>query len=608
MSLERRLILCMCEIIHLYIAREDQSFLYGMKVKVIQMAIHKKDIIKLLEKIALYLEIKGENPFRINAYRRAAQGLERDERSLTEIEDFTTIRGIGQGTNAIIEEFIEQGTCALLTELKDEVPQGLIPLLSLPGLGGKRIAKLYQDLGVTDIESLKDACESGAVEKLPGFGKKSTKNILAAIEDENSRPDRLPVAVILPVAHEIETYLSDIQEIKQFSRAGSLRRMRETIKDIDFIIATDHPSKVRDHILNMEHVKDIVAQGDTKISITLEDVYDINVDFRLVTPAEFATSLHHFTGSKDHNIMMRQLAKARGEKISEYGVEKEDTGEVLTFSSEKEFFNHFDLHYIPPEVRENRGEGEAFKQSVPLITVEDIRGDLHMHTSWSDGAQSIEEMVIHAQQRGYEYIAITDHSKYLRVANGLTEACLRRQREEIDRLNEKYPNIHIFAGVEMDILPDGQLDFSNDFLREMDIVIAAIHSGFNQSNKEIMTRLHTALENPYVDIIAHPTGRLIGRRDGYDVDVEQLLQKAKETNTTLEVNANPNRLDLSAEWIKRAADIGVTLAINTDAHSYQMFDHMDYGVSVAIKGWSYKEQVMNTWSKEALSNYLYRNH
>lgn len=569
---------------------------------------NKKDVIKLLETIAIYLEIKGENPFRINAYRRAAQGLERDERSLTEIDDFTQIRGIGTGTNAIIQEFINNGTCDLLTELQEDVPKGLIPLLSLPGLGGKRIATLYQQLGITNIETLQEACESGEVEKLPGFGKRSTENILAAIRESNDRPARLPVAVMLPIADDIEAYLRTVPEIKEFSRAGSLRRMRETIKDIDFIISTNEPDIVRERLLEMKTIKDVIAQGDTKVSITIEDVYDINIDFRLVKPKEFATTLHHFTGSKEHNIMMRQLAKKRGEKISEYGVEKEDTGEILTFNSEEEFFHHFDLHYIPPEARENSGEDEAFKQSVPVITLEDIRGDLHMHTTWSDGAQSIEEMVIHAQDRGYEYIAITDHSKFLRVANGLNETRLRRQREEINRLNDKYPNIHIFSGVEMDILPDGRLDFSDEFLREMDLVIAAIHSSFNQSQKEIMTRLDAALEHPYVDIIAHPTGRLIGRRDGYDVDVQQLLERAKETNTAIEINANPHRLDLSAHWIKQANDIGVTLAINTDAHSYQMFDHMSYGVSVAIKGWTRNHTVMNTWSVEKLCHHLKRNH
>src|SRR5699024_3186559 len=275
------------------------------------------------------------------------------------------------------------------------------------------------------------------------------------------------------------------------------------------------------------------------------EVYHINVDFRLVAEKEFASTLHHFTGSKDHNVRMRQLAKKQGEKINEYGVEIEETGEIITFATEEDFFQHFGVNYIPPEVREDRGEVDAFKKDISLIKDRHILGDLHMHTTWSDGGQSIEEMVLKAIEKGYQYIAITDHSKFLRVANGLNETRLLKQREEIALLNEKYPEIHIFAGVEMDILPDARLDFSNDFLKEMDFVIGAIHSGFNQSQSKIMDRLFAALENPYISLIAHPTGRLIGRRDGYKVDVEQLIARAKETNTALEINANPNRLDLS---------------------------------------------------------------
>lgn len=571
------------------------------------MSINKKDIINLLEEIALYLELKGENPFRISAYRKAAQALERDERSLTEIDDFSKIKGIGAGTTAIIEEYIEKGKSETLEELKDEVPEGLIPLLNLPGLGGKRIAKLYKELNVIDSASLKKVCENGELANLSGFGKKTVENILTALENENKRPERLPIALMLPIADRIESFLNSIPEINKFSRAGSLRRMRETIKDIDYIVATENPIQTREAILTLKDIKEVIAQGDTKVSITIADVYDVNIDFRLVTSEEFATTLHHFTGSKEHNVAMRQIAKERGEKINEYGVEIEKDNKLLTFSTEKDFFNHFDLQYIPPEVRENTGEIEKYQHEVNLIDIKDIRGDLHMHTTWSDGAQSIEEMVNHARDKGYEYIAITDHSKFLQVANGLNETRLRRQREEIQQLNEKYADIHIFSGVEMDILPDGNLDFSNEFLNEMDYVIAAIHSSFNQTEEKIMARLDAALDNPYVSLLAHPTGRLIGRREGYQVNVEKLIERAKETNTALEINANPNRLDLSDVWAKKAQEMGATLSINTDAHNYQMFDHMKYGVSIARKGWIQKETVMNTWSKDQLIEYFNRN-
>lgn len=571
------------------------------------MEIHKKDVIKLLENIALYLELKGENTFRIAAYRRAAQGLERDERSLSEIDDFTEIKGIGKGTNEVILEYIHNKKSSTLIELEKEVPKGLIPLLNLPGLGGKRIATLYQQLNITDADSLKEACKSGEVEGLPGFGKKTAQNILMALETQNKRPARLPIAFMLPIAQQIEEHLEGIEEIIKFSHAGSLRRMCETIKDIDFIIATEHSIKVHDALLEIPNIKEVIASGGTKISIVIEEIFDINVDFRIVSPEEFASSLHHFTGSKGHNVAMRKLAKSRGEKINEYGVEVEATKQIITFQSESDFFNYFGLHYIPPEVRENNGELQSFKRKVSLINNEDIQGDLHMHTTWSDGAQSIEEMVNYARGIGYKYIAITDHSKFLRVANGLNETRLKRQQEEINQLNEKYSDIHIFSGVEMDILPNGTLDFSNDFLHELDFVIAAIHSAFNQTDKQIMNRLYAALENPYVDLIAHPTGRLIGRRDGYQVDFEKLFERAKETKTALEINANPNRLDLASNLAKKAQEIGVLLSINTDAHSYKMFEHMKYGVSVARKGWVQEDNVINTWSKEKLIHYFNRN-
>lgn len=570
------------------------------------MAINKKDIIKLLEKIAIYLELKGENPFKISAYRKAAQALEMDERALSEIDDITKIKGIGKGTAAVITEFIEAGTSVTLEELEEEVPSGLIPLLSIPGLGGKKLAKLYQELDVIDAETLKAALEAGRVQELAGFGKKSAENMLAGLNEANKRPERLPVAMMLPIADQIEAFLKTIPQITRYSLAGSLRRMRETIKDIDFIIATEEPLIVRDALLTISNIKEVIAKGETKVSVTLDEAYDINVDFRIVEPHEFTSILHHFTGSKDHNVAMRQIAKARGEKINEYGVEVEETGEILTFENEAGFFQHFGLNFIPPEVREASGEIDAFKGIVPLIEEADIKGDLHMHTTWSDGALSVEEMVNLARGIGYEYISITDHSKYLKVANGLTEDRLRRQREEINRLNETYTDIHIFQGVEMDILPDGTLDFSDDFLQELDYTIAAIHSSFSQTEAEIMKRMYTALENPYVNLIAHPTGRIIGRRDGYAVDLEKLIERAKETGTALEINANPNRLDLSAEWAKRAQEIGVAISINTDAHNAGMLDHMKYGVRTAKKGWIEKDTVINTWSKEKLIKFMNR--
>ncbi|WHY76402.1 DNA polymerase/3'-5' exonuclease PolX [Neobacillus sp. WH10] len=569
------------------------------------MEVNKKEIIRLLEMIAIYMELKGENPFKVSAFRKAAAALETDERSITEIEDFTAIAGIGKGTASVIDEYIKEGTSSVLKELKEEVPSGLIPLLQLPGLGGKKIAKLYKELGIVDVSSLKEACEAGKVQALAGFGKKTEEKILGSIANVGTRPDRLPLAYMLPIAEQIEERLSKLPEIDRFSRAGSLRRMRETIKDLDFIISTTQPEFVREHLLKLPSIKEVIGAGDTKVSIVFALDYDISVDFRLVKPEEFITTLHHFTGSKDHNVRMRQLAKERGEKISEYGVENVETGEILTFSSEEEFFKHFDLPFIPPEIREDGKEVESFTANESLIELVDIKGDLHMHTTWSDGAHSIEEMAEACRARGYQYMAITDHSQYLKVAGGLTRERLLKQKEEIKKLNEKYDDFLILSGVEMDILPDGTLDYDDELLAEMDFVIASIHSAFSQPKEKIMERLRTALENAHVDLIAHPTGRKIGRREGYDVDIDLLIQLAKETHTALELNANPNRLDLAAEYLRKAQEAGVKILINTDAHKMDTLKHMEIGVSAAKKGWIKKSSVLNALDKYDLLEFLH---
>ncbi|SFC56482.1 DNA polymerase (family 10) [Bacillus sp. OV322] len=571
------------------------------------MTINKKDCIKLLERIATYMELKGENPFKVSAFRKAAGALETDDRSLSDIEDFTKLNGIGKGTAAVIEEFIKEGKSSVLIELQEEVPKGLIPLLQLQGLGGKKIAKLHKELQVNDVHDLKRVCEEGRVRDLAGFGKKTEEKILAAIEDAGKRPDRLPLAFMMPIAGDIEAALENMDHIIRFSRAGSLRRMRETIKDLDFIISSDKPDEIKEQLLALSGIKQVIAAGETKVSVVLDYEYDVSVDFRIVKDNEFITTLHHFTGSKDHNVRMRQLAKERGEKISEYGVEIDETGEVLSFQSEEEFYQHFGLPFIPPELREDGTEVEHYNADEPLISSSDISGDLHMHTTWSDGAYTIEEMIEACRAKGYKYMAITDHSQYLKVANGLTAERLREQKKIIHELNEKYDDITILSGIEMDILPDGSLDYDDELLAEMDLVIASIHSSFSQSQDKIMDRLKNALENPHVDIIAHPTGRLIGKRDGYDVDMDMLIELAAKTNTALELNANPNRLDLAAPNVRKAQEAGVTIVINTDAHSIDMLEDMPIGVSSAIKGWIKKTTVLNAMDTDGLLSFLKRN-
>lgn len=566
--------------------------------------IMKKEVIRLLETIAVYLELKGENSFKVSAFRKAGLALEMDERSLEEIEDFTQISGIGKGTAAVIEEFLKEGTSIVLKDLKNDVPAGLIPLLQLPGLGGKKIAKLYKELGIEDVTGLEEACRLGKVKSLSGFGKKTEENILSAILKAGNRPERLPIAYMIPIAEKLEEKLSSMPDIEKFSRAGSLRRMRETIKDLDYIIATKFPIRVKEQLLQLNGIKKIIGAGETKVSIVLDGHYDINVDFRLVKMEEFVTTLHHFTGSKEHNIKIRQLAKERGEKVNEYGVEKIETGEIITFTSEEDFFRHFGLPFIPPEIREDGKEVDEFTNQKELISIHDIKGDLHMHSTWSDGADSIEVMAEECRKKGYHYMAITDHSQFLKVANGLTPERLRKQREEIKKLNEKYKDFLILSGIEMDILPDGTLDYHDDILKEMDLVIASIHSGFSQPMEKIMERLKNAMLNAHVDIIAHPTGRKIGIREGYSVNIDQLIELAKQTNTVLELNANPNRLDLASKHLAIAQGAGVKLVINTDAHKVDSLAQMEIGVAVAKKGWIRKSTVMNTMETSDILEFL----
>lgn len=566
-------------------------------------SLDKKTIIKTLERIALYMELQGENPFKVSAFRKAAQVLELDDRSLSEMDNISSLKGIGAATGAVIEDLITKGESSLLVELQQTVPSGLLPMLKIPGLGGKKIAKLYKELHIDSIDALKLACEEGKVQSLPGFAKKTEEKILLEIVNLQSKPERTAVWQIEPIVDLIEHKLASIALIDKFSVAGSYRRVKEASKDIDFIIATSSPQEVREELLKILPVQKIIAAGDTKVSVTLDAEVEIDVDFRLVELKQFASALNHFTGSKDHNIKMRQIAKDQGKKISEYGVELAD-GSVEHFESEEDFYAYFDLPFIPPTVREDGSEFSKLDQLLSLVKLNDIKGDFHMHSTWSDGAHSIEEMVEACRVKGYSHMVITDHSNYLKVANGLSKERLLNQIDIIHSLNEKYTDIEIFTGTEMDILPDGSLDFEDDVLSQLDFVIASIHSSFSQPQEKIMERLLNALKNPYVHMIAHPTGRIIEQRDGYNPDVPTLIKWAKENGKILELNASPYRLDLNTEYLKLAREKGVPIAINTDAHHIDQLKYMDIGVRYAQKAWLHKENIMNTWSLEKFKEYI----
>lgn len=570
---------------------------YGVNV------MTKKDVIQLLEKIAIYMELNGENTFKVSAYRKAAQSLEIDERSLDEIKDVTELKGIGKGVGEVISEYRETGTSSTLKELQRLVPEGLISLMKIQGLGSKKIAKLYKELNITDKESLQEACEAGKVSELSGFAKKTEQNILEAVKALGAKKDHYPIDLMRHLNKDIMTYLEQLEEVEHYSEAGSFRRYKEVSKDLDYIISTRHPLHVQQQLLNIPNKVKEVAVGETKVSLELEyDDETIGVDFRLVEPEAFYHTLQHFTGSKDHNIRIRQLAKAQNEKVSEYGIEQQD-GTLLQFQSEAEIYQHFGRHWIAPAIREDGSEFDRDLNSI--ITLDDIKGDLHMHTTYSDGAFSIREMIEANIKKGYEYMVITDHSKSLKVAHGLQVERLLRQNEEIKKLNEEYTEIDIYSGTEMDILPDGSLDYEDDILSQLDYVIAAIHQSFNQSEEEIMKRLEHACRNPYVRHIAHPTGRIIERREGYQPNIEQLMQLVEETQTVMEINANPKRLDLNAATVKKYPNIKLT--INTDAHHVDHLDFMKYGVATAQKGFVNKDRVINTMTRDAFKNFINNN-
>lgn len=570
------------------------------------LLVNKKIIIRTLEKIALYMELQAENPFKVSAFRKAAAALEADERSLSEIEDITAIKGIGKGTAAVILDLIETEESSVLKELETKVPKGLVPLMKLPGLGGKKLAKLYQELNIVDAESLKIACETGKVRELAGFAAKTEEKILKELETFGTRAERLPIWQLEPVVLEINELLASLPEVEKFSVAGSFRRVAETSKDVDFIVATEQIEVVREAILTRLAILETVAAGDTKVSVILDREEPVSVDFRMVKMAEYATALHHFTGSKDHNVRMRQLAKSMGKKISEYGVEQQD-GTIQTFESEEQFFAHFDLPFIPPSVRESGKELDRLDELEHLVQLNDIVSDLHMHTTWSDGAHSVAEMGEALIAHGYTHAVITDHSHYLKVANGLTPERLEQQKLDIYAFNETHPNFRLYRGTEMDILPDGTLDFEDAVLKDLDFVIASIHSSFTQSQDKIMARLKTAVENPYVHMIAHPTGRIVGQRGGYDPDVPLLIEWAAQHGKILELNANPYRLDLCVEHLQLAMEKNVPIAINTDAHAIDQLRFMDIGTKYAQKAWLKKELIVNTWSKEQFETFITKN-
>ena len=551
-----------------------------------------RGVAEIFYNIADLLEVKGGNPFRIRAYRRAAQNIEGMPADLSKLseDELMTVPGIGRDLARKIREFAEKGKIKAWEDLKKEVPEGLIEVISVPGLGPKTAKILYNDLRITDLKGLEKAAVAGELKGLPHIGAKTEKNILKGLELIKKGKERMPLGRALPIAEEIVDLLKRNAPVKEISIAGSVRRWKETVKDVDILVTSDYPEQVMDMFVGMKHVSDIIAKGHTKSSVRLSD--GIQVDLRVVEEASFGAALQYFTGSREHNIKLREIAVRKGLKINEYGIFDEKSGKLLGGAKESDIYELLGMSFIEPELREDRGEIDAaFKRSLPrLVSLENIRGDLHVHSNWSDGGHSIKEVADEAKRRGYEYIALTDHSKGLSIANGLDEERILRQIREIDRINGGLKDFKILKGIEVDIRSDNTLDISDDVLKKLDIVVASIHSGFRQAREKITYRIVSAMRNPYVNIIAHPTGRLIGERDAYDINMEEIFRTAKQTRTAIEINAFPARLDLNDIYSREAKRLGIPVVISTDTHVSGHYDYMRYGVSVARRAWLRSEE------------------
>lgn len=557
-----------------------------------------QEIAKIFSEMANALELKGDNPFRVRAYRRAALNIEGLAKNIAEIprEEILEIPGIGRDLAGKIEEYIKTGEMRSYEELKNEIPAGLSTLLSVPGLGPKTSKLLYDKLKIKDIAELEKLASEHKLAGLPGIQKKTEENILKGIGMMKRRGrERQPLGKVLPIANDIFENLRNKAPVDKIDIAGSLRRWKDTIKDIDLLSTSDNPEEVMRIFIHLPQVKEVLMHGPTRSSVITHE--DLQVDLRVVEKESYGAALAYFTGSKAHNIRLREMAVKKGLKLNEYGIFSEKDNKRVGGEKEMDAYTILGLPYIPPELREDQGEIEAaISGTLPrLVALEDIKGDLHVHSRWSDGNHTFEELVDAAGKRGYAYFALTDHSRGLGVARGLTIDRLMEQRKEIDALNRRLKGFRVLQATEVDIRSDGTLDFPDDVLKELDLAVASIHSGFKQSKEQLTRRMVSAMNNPYVSIIGHPSGRLIGERDAYELDMDKVLEAAKDTGTAFEINSYPLRLDLNDMYARRAKEMGVPIVISTDTHVLGQLDYMSYGVSIARRAWLEKDDVANTF-------------
>lgn len=571
--------------------------------------INKKDVASILEEIGILLELKGENPFKTRAYFNAARtisGLTTDLKELVESGEIGKIKGIGKALAEKITTLVTTGKLKYYDDLKAEFPPTIFELMNIPGLGPKKIKKLYDTLGISSLVELEYACIENRLVDLEGFGAKTQENILKGIDTRKKFSEKFHYPVAEHAAGVVLNHIRKVKGIKRSEIAGSLRRKKEIIGDIDILVSAakkDVP-EIMKRFVSAPDVEQVVAEGKTKSSVLLKT--GINADIRVVADKEFPFALHYFTGSKEHNVQMRRIAREHKLKLNEYGLFQESNDTLVPCKEEKDIFEKLGLIYIPPELREDTGEIDAAaKEKLPkLIEVKDIRGAFHCHTIYSDGANSLAEMAEAARNRKWEYLGIADHSQSAQYARGLSNADIKKQRKEIDSLNEKFNSFRLFHGIESDILADGSLDYDDRTLGEFDYVVASVHSRFKMSEAEMTKRVIRAIQNRHTTILGHPTGRLLLSRDGYQIDLVQVIDAASDYGKAIEINAHPYRLDLDWRMVKYAKEKDVKIFINPDAHNTDGLDDVRYGVGIARKGWLEAGDVVNAMTLGEVLKFL----
>ena len=570
--------------------------------------MHNAEIARKFHELADLLEIQDANPFRVRAYRNAANIVEGSSRPVEDMvaegEDLSSIKGIGDDLAGKITELVKTGNLPQLQELQKEVPEELSELMRLDQLGPKRTKAIHEELGISSLKALKEAAEAGRIQKLSGFGAKTEKKILEEVKKLGDRDHRTRLGEAEQVAAPLVAYLDELEEVEQIEVAGSYRRRKETVGDLDILVASADSQPVMERFTSHPEVAKVASQGKTRATVYLKS--GLQVDLRVVKAASFGAALYYFTGSKAHNVAVRKIAVKKDLKVNEYGVYR--GRKRIAGKTEAEVLEQVDLPWILPELRENKGEIEAAREGrLPdLVEEKDIRGDLHTHTSATDGRNSLKEMAEEARRLGHDYIAITDHSKRLTMANGLDAKRLRQQMAAIDQLSDELDGIRVLKGIEVDILEDGKLDLPDDVLKELDITVCSIHSRFELSKKKQTERVLRAMDNPNFNILGHPTGRLINEREAYQIDLEAIIEAAAERGCCLELNAQPSRLDLAGRYAGMLREAGVLGAVSTDAHATDHLGFMHLGVAQARRGWMEKKDLLNTRTLRQLQKILAR--